>query len=224
MKQVAVLGLGDFGLSLAKHLKTHGVSVLAVDVKRMRADLIREEIDHIVIADITQASALGKLRLAAMDFVVVAASSPLPTSILCILRLKELGVKHIVAKAENSDHATVLRALGVEDIIIPEDDSARRLANRLSWSSVMEMFEFTSGTGIMEIAVPDSVAGKTLRNSGLRDSFHVQLLGIRKKADGALEPIPDPEEVIFSDYTLVVFGEEEHLAKLRHEAEQRTGK
>jgi len=222
MKQVAVLGLGDFGLSLAQHLKENGVSVLAVDVKRTRADLLREEIDHVVIADITQAAALTKLRLQAMDFVVVAASSPLPTSILCILRLKEMGVKHIVAKAENKDHATVLKAMGVEDIIIPEHDSARRLGNRLSYSSVMEMFEFSAGAGIMEIAVPESIAGKTLRNSGLRDKYRVQLLGIRKKPNAPLEPVPDPEEVIFSDYTMIVFGEEEHLAELRHEAEKRT--
>ena len=40
MKQVAVLGLGDFGLSLTEHLTSHGVSVLAVDMRRSRADLI----------------------------------------------------------------------------------------------------------------------------------------------------------------------------------------
>ena len=36
MKQVAVLGLGDFGLALAQHLRSNGVSVLAVDQRRAR--------------------------------------------------------------------------------------------------------------------------------------------------------------------------------------------
>jgi len=223
MKQVAVLGLGDFGLALAEQLKNNGVSVLAVDVSRSRADLLRDEVDHIVMADITQASALAKLRLPAMDVVVVATSSPLPASVLCVLRLKELGVKKIIAKAENKDHAKVLKAMGVDEILIPEQDSATRLANKLSWSSVLEMFEFSSGCSIMEIAVPTAVAGKTLRRSGLRDHYHVQVLGTRRQPGAPLESIHGPDHVIAAGHTLVVFGEEEHLAKLRQEAERRKG-
>jgi len=221
MKQVAVLGLGDFGLALALQLKENGVSVLAADMSRARVDLVRDELDYIVIADITQASALNKLRLPAMDVVVVATSSPLPSSILCVLRLKDLGVKSIYAKAENKDHAIVLKALGVNEILIPEQDTATRLANKLSWTSVLEMFEFSEGCGIMEIAVPAAVAGKAIRDSGLREHSHVQVLGIRQWPGAPLEPIPNPDHVLGSRNTLVVFGEESHLARLRQEAERK---
>ncbi len=221
MKQVAVLGLGDFGLALTQRLTRNGVSVLAVDMSRARADLLRDEVEHIVIADITQAMALNRLRLPSMDVVVVATSSPLAASVLCVLRLKEIGVKQIVAKAENEDHATVLKALGVDSILIPEEDTALRLANKLSWSNVMEMFRFSEGCGIMEIAAPKMVVGKALRESGLRDKYHVQVLGIRKWPEAPLDAIPSPDYIISARNTLVLFGEEANLAMLRKEAEKK---
>lgn len=223
MKQVAVLGLGDFGLALAQQLMKNGVSVLAVDKNRARTDLLRDDLEHVVIADMTHATALAKLRLHAMDVVVVATSSPLPASVLCVLRLKEIGVKRIVAKAENQDHAKVLMAMGVKEILIPEDDSAVRLANKLSWTSVVEMFEFSSGCSVMEIAVPEGVLGKSLRDSGLRDHYKVQVLGVRQWPEAPLLPIPSPDYVFSPRNTLVVFGAEENLARLRQKAEERKG-
>jgi len=221
MKQVAVLGLGDFGLFLAEQLNNNGVSVLAVDMSRARVDLLRDKIDHIVMADITQASALGKLRLPAMDVVVVATSSPLPSSVLCVLRLKELGVERIIAKAENQDHAKVLQAMGVDEILIPEQDTATRLANKLSWTHVLEMLEFSAGCSIMEVAAPPGIVGKSIRHSGLRETYQVQVLGVREWPGAILEPIPSPDYVIKERNTLVVFGGDTSLASLRKEAERR---
>ena len=218
MKQVAVLGLGDFGMFLTQQLYRNGVTVLAVDMSRSRADLLRDKIEHIVVADITQPSALSRLRLPDMDVVVVATSSPLPTSILCVLRLKELGVKRIIAKAENQDHATVLKAMGVDEILIPEEDTATRLANKISWSNVIEMLQVAAGCSVMEIAAPTMLVGKTLRESGLRNNYHVQVLGIRQWPEGPLDPIPNPDYVITERNTLVLFGEEKGLAKLREAA------
>ena len=221
MKEVAVLGLGDFGIALVQQLKRNNVTVLAVDLDRNRVEQIRDQIDHIVIADITQASALDRLSLPAMDAVVVATSSPMAASILSVLRLKDLGVGRIIAKAENKDHAKVLRAMGVSEIVIPEEDSAARIGNALSWTNVVEMVELSSGCSIMEVSPPESVVGKSLRYSGLRDKYHVEVLGIREKQGGSLDPIPNPDTVITTECTLVVFGAEENLAKLRREAERR---
>ena len=221
MKQFAVLGLGDFGMALVQQLKRNKVAVLAVDVDRDRAEQIRDHVDHVVIADITQASALEKLSLPTMDAVVVATSSPMTVSILSVLRLKEIGIQRIIAKAENNDHAKVLRALGVNEIVIPEEDSAARVGSALSWSSVVAMIELSSGCAIMEVSPPEAVVGKELRNSGLRDKYQVEVLGIREEPGGKLTPIPSPDTVITSDCTLVIFGMEERLAAFRQEAERR---
>ena len=221
MKQVAVLGLGDFGVSLAQQLKKNNVAVLAVDVSRDRVDLLRDEIDHVVVADISQALALQKLGLTSMDAVVVATSSPMPVSILAVLRLRELGVDRIIAKAENRDHAKVLLAMGVNEIVIPEEDSAVRIANKISWTNVVEMVELSSGYSIMEVSPPEATVGTSLRNSGLRHTYHVEVLGIREQAGALLKAIPSPDSRISAECTLVVFGENSDLAKLRRVAEQR---
>ena len=58
MKQVAVLGLGDFGTALALELQANKVGVLAVDISRTNAEALKDQVEHVVIADITQAAAL----------------------------------------------------------------------------------------------------------------------------------------------------------------------
>jgi trk system potassium uptake protein TrkA len=217
MKQVAVLGLGDFGAALARQLKRNRVSVFAVDISRNRVEAFRDELEHLVIADFTQASALEKLNLTGMDAVVVATSSPMSSSILSVLRLKELGVERIIAKAENEDHAKVLQALGVSEIVNPDEDSAARIANKISWANVVEMIELFRGYSIMEVSPPPAVIGKSLRHSGLRYVYHVEVLGIREKPGGPLHAIPSPDDVITPDCMLVVFGADEHLTELRKE-------
>jgi trk system potassium uptake protein TrkA len=221
MKQVAVLGLGDFGVSLVRQLKQNKVSVFAVDINRSRVEGFRDELEHLMIADITQGSALEKLRLDTMDAVVVATSSPLPSSVLAVLKLKEMGVKRIIAKAENEDHAKILNALGVTEVVNPDEDSASRLANKISWANVVEMIELSSGFSIMEVSPPVNVIGKTLRHSGLRDVYHVEVLALREQPRTPMKGIPSPDEVISAECTMVVFGEDGNLARLRQEAERR---
>ena len=221
MKQVAVLGLGDFGAALVRQLIKNKVSVLAVDISRTRIEALKDEVDHVIIADITHMAALEKMGLLAMDAVIIATSSPMPTSVLTVLRLKELGVERIIAKAENEDHAKVLAALGVTEVVNPEEDSAVRVANKISWTNVVEMVELSSGYSIMEVSPPEEVVGKSLRNSGLRDRYHVEVLAVREMPGERLEAIPSPDRVINAESTLVVFGHDTQLATLRREAEKR---
>jgi len=218
MKEVAVLGLGDFGMALVRALQANKVRVLAVDLDESRVESVRNEIKHVVVADMTQATALQQLGLRDMDAVVVATSEPLATSVLAVLRLKDLGVQRIIAKAENEDHAKVLRALGVSDVVIPENDSAVRLANKISWTNVVEMVALSPGYAIMELSPPAAVVGKTLRTSRLREDFRVEVLAIREGAGAPLEAIPTADRVITRGCTVVVFGADEDLARLRKES------
>lgn len=215
MKQVAVLGLGDFGSALVRELKANKVSVLAVDKSRPRAEALKDLIEHVVIADITQTATLERLGLMEMDAVVVATSETMPISILTVLRLKDIGVERIIAKAENEDHAKVLQALGVSEIMMPANDSAVRLANKISWSNVVEMVELSSGCSIMELAPPKEIEGKLLHETGLREKYHVVVLAVRNRSGGPLEAIPSPDRIIGAGCTLVVFGEDRHLTRLR---------
>jgi len=220
MKQVAVLGLGDFGSALVRELKSNNVAVLAVDKNRQHAEAVKDVIEHVVIADITQTATLERLGLAGMDVVVVATSETMPVSILTVLRLKDLGVGRIIAKAENEDHAKVLKALGVDEFIVPANDSAVRLANKISWTGVVEMVELSPGCSVMELAPPRSIVGKMLRESGLRDTYQVIVLGVRNRPGGHLEVIPSPDRVISAGCTLVVFGEDRNLVRLREALEK----
>jgi trk system potassium uptake protein TrkA len=215
MSQVAVLGLGDFGLAIAMRLVENHVSVLAVDKDREMVERHKERFHRALIADFTNPAALRELGVGGMDAVVLATSEPMETSVLAVLRLKEFKVKRLLAKANNVDHATVLRSLGVDDIILPEHDTALRVANTISWPHIFGMMQFLPGYSIMEIEPPAHLLRKKILETRLREDYGVSVIGIRELVPPRIEVNPDPQRVITDSCSLLLLGSDEALGKLR---------
>ena len=120
-KSIAVLGLGKFGRSLVRTLSSLGADVLAVDreetiVKEM-ADLCSEA----VCADLASEESLIALGLKDMDVVVVAVGRNLEASIFAVSVAKEQGVPLVVAKSDSPRMSAILRKIGADKVIIPEE-------------------------------------------------------------------------------------------------------
>ena len=98
-KSFAVLGLGRFGSNIARTLEEYGAQVLAVDSREEKVEEIADEVTHAVQADVTELSALRSMGIADFDGVIVAIGENMETSIITIMHLKDLGAKHIIAKA-----------------------------------------------------------------------------------------------------------------------------
>jgi trk system potassium uptake protein TrkA len=213
--QVAVLGLGDFGLAVATQLVQNRVSVLVVDQDRERVELHRDKFDHAMIANFTNPTALREIGVKDMDAVVLTTSEPMETSILAVLRLKELGVKKLLAKAENDDHARVLQALGVNDIILPEHDAALRIANSLSWPNVAGLMQILPGYSIMEFDTPPFLVNKRVREARLREDFGIAIIAVCERTPSRVEVNPDPDRVLTRTCSLLLLGSDAALERLR---------
>jgi trk system potassium uptake protein TrkA len=216
--QVAVLGLGDFGLAVATRLVQNRVSVVVVDQDRERVELHREKFDRALIANFTNPTALREIGVQDMDAVVLTASEPMETSILAVLRLKELKVKQIMAKAENGDHARVLQALGVIDIILPEYDSALRIANALSWPNVAGLMQILPGYSVMEFEPPDFLLGKRVRETRLREDYGIAIVALCERDPFNVEVNPSPDRVLTKGISLLLLGSDKALERLRGKA------
>ncbi len=215
MQQVAVLGLGDFGLSLARQLAKNSVSVLVVDKSREKIELHQNEFHRAVIANFTHPNTLIELGLAVMDSVVLASSKPLETSVLGVLRLKEIKPKRLLVKAEDEVHAKVLEALGVSEIILPNVDIAMRVANTLSWPHVFGMLPILPGYSIMEIAPPEFMLHKKLIDTRIREEHGLSVIAIREFIPPRIEVNPDPERAITDSCALILLGRDEDLKRIQ---------
>lgn len=120
MKHFAVIGLGNFGFHAAKALYEEGNEVLAMDTDRAKVQAIDQHSTEAVVLDATDKDALKSLGLEQMDAVIVSTGTKISNSILICLYLQEAGVKKILAKALDDDHAKILKRMGATEIIHPE--------------------------------------------------------------------------------------------------------
>ena len=132
MKRFAVIGAGSFGYHVAKDLYANKNEVIAIDRAKEKVQAIEPHCTSAIVADVTDFEALKGLGLEEMDAVIVSTGADIKPSILICFHLSRLGIKRIIAKAEDDDHGEILKQLGAADIIRPGMDMAHRLALRIA--------------------------------------------------------------------------------------------
>ncbi len=178
-KQFVVIGLGNSGFFLARHLTALGHDVLAIDKNPSKIQDITSLVAQAVVADSTRKQQLVNLPLAKVDSVVCCIGDDLEASLLTILNLKELGVKHIIAKSSSPAHTSILEKLGVSDIFHPERDMAISLAERMNRPNMLDYLPFMDGFSIIELVCPEKFVGKTLKDLSLTNKLGIQVIAIR---------------------------------------------
>ncbi len=215
MKQFAVIGLGRFGASVAKTLTTMGYEVLAIDDDQNRVQEIVKEVTHAIQADAKDEQALKALGIRNFDVVIVAIGQDIQASILVTVLLKELGVKCVVAKAQTELHGKVLYKVGADKVVFPERDMGARVAHSLVSSNVLDHIELSPDHSILEVVAPETLVGKTLKESALRAKFGVTVLAIKRGTEIIVSPSPDAP--IQENDILVAIGENDKLRSIERE-------
>ncbi len=214
MRQFAVIGLGSFGLQVARRLAANGGEVLVVDVDRNLVDEAKDFVQRAVIADATDDRALAELGLDSMDAVLVCLGS-IQSSVLAVLHLRELKVKRIMAMAVSTDHVKILNSLGADRVIYPEQDAAERLANSLSWGNVLDHVPLAPGYSMLEAAAPDEITGKTLKEAGLGARYGIQVIAVKELVPDRFNLAPRAEFIIKESDILILLGRDEDLERFK---------
>lgn len=177
MKQYTVIGLGRFGSSVARTLAQIGHEVVVVDLKEELVDALSDITTTGLIGDATNKDILKAAGVKEVDAVIVCMTE-FEASIMTVIGCKEVGAKHIVAKAKNDTHKEILQKVGADHIVVPERDSGMRLAHNLSSRNVLDIVRLSNDYEIIEILAPEKWVGKTLSQIDLRNKYGVNVLGI----------------------------------------------
>lgn len=214
MRQVVVIGLGQFGMQLARSLVKMNCEVVAIDLNESRVNQVRDDVQRAIIGDARDYEMLSSIVSASVDEAVVGlGESSIEPSILCTLHLKRIGVKVIMSTARNDDHANILRAVGANEIIFPERETAERTARRIANPDLRDMFSLADDYRIMEILAPKALHGKTLAAAQLRRDFDLLVLAIRPANEERFNFLPGADTVIHPNEALMVLGRELDLAR-----------
>lgn len=211
MKRFVVIGLGNFGATVARALHGTGNEVIAIDTDGNAVDEISPHVTHAAVADGRDMRILDKIGARDADVGVVSTGDDITASILGTLALKDLGVGEIFVKVISHDHARVLEKIGVTETIFPERESGIRLATRVSSIGILNYVKLGAGFGMQEMAVPENWIGQTLRQLQLPVRHRIGVIAVHDILSDEMIPIPDPDAVLKESDTLLVAGKEKDL-------------
>ncbi len=207
---VLVIGLGRFGAATAGQLDRLDREVLAVDEDMELVQKWSERITHAVQADVTKIEALEQIGARDFSTAVVAVGSSIEASVLITANLVDLGVKQIWAKAISKSHGKILERIGANHVIYPEAEAGERVAHLLS-GQLLDFVEIDPDFAIIKLLPPRILAGKTLTNSGVRGTFKVTVVGVKKP--GSSFTFATAETHIDADDEILVSGHPHDLEK-----------
>ena len=215
MRNFLVIGLGEFGKSVAKTLFKNKSTVLAIDSS---PDLIQQAlnegfIDEAGILDATDELALKNVVKDDFDTAFVSVGDNIQASILITLHLKELGLKNIICKAVNHTQGRVLEKIGATQVVFPEESMGEKIAFSVLRPTIVEYFKFSEDYFIYEVKIPNSYVDKSLSELNLRHKYEINILAI-KHSDGKMNITPDPKMKLGKDDLLVVLARESTIGKI----------
>ena len=211
-EQVLVIGLGQFGMSLARTLNEKGFQVIAVDVDQKLVNEAANFATDAICLNANDELSLSKLSPKDRDLVICSIGSKEP-SILAVALLKQMGCENIIARASEPIHARILKAIGAKQVINPEQEYGKRLANRILFKNI-----FTDNTSdeldLVEVLVQPFMIDKSLVELKLPDRYKVIVAGVIK--DNILTR-PNPQEKLQADYRLLLTGNSNDIEKMIEE-------
>ena len=213
MKSYVVIGLGLFGQALARQLCMLGAEVLAVDVRSDLVQQVANDVTHAVVGDAQDKEVLRALGVRDLDCAIVSIGDDLAASVLVTMNLKELGVPKVICKAHDDTHRRVLEKLGADQVMIPEQEQASRLARSLSSPNVLDYIELSDEYGIIETPVPASWNGQSLKDLNVRAKLGINILAIRR--GGAFHVSPGADFAFAEGDVMVVLGDSKALKKVQ---------
>jgi trk system potassium uptake protein len=171
-----IIGLGNFGTALGEKLTQMGHEVIGVDNRMGKVEALKERLTHTICLNCTDNQAVDSLPLRDTDAIIVAIGEDEGANLMTTALMKQLKVKRLISRAISPLHETILAAMGVDEIVHPEEETAIRWAKKLTINGVIDSFELTGHYNIVEAKIPKRYIGKTLEEVGLLRNYGVLVL------------------------------------------------
>ncbi len=178
-----VIGLGNFGVSLAKQLAQNGHEVIGVDNSDLKVEEFKDAMTTTICLNSVEETALRSLPLNEVEAVVVAIGEDLAASVQTIALLKKIGVQRIIGRALSPLHETIIEAIGIAGILNPEREAARNMVGRLESVLVADQFAISDDYSLMEIRVSGILVKQTIEQVGFEQNFNLKLLSVKRELE-----------------------------------------
>jgi trk/ktr system potassium uptake protein len=114
-----------------------------------------------------------------VSHVLISVGDSIAASSMIAMYAKEMGIKEVWVKAVNHDHERLLKKLPVDEVIIPEQMVAVRLASKVAIPGFLQYARFDPNVSFQKLIV-NRWAGKTLRDLDLSRHRNVHVISVKK--------------------------------------------
>lgn len=212
-KSFAVIGLGQFGMTLARELANADYDVLAIDDKDENIQEIAETVTYAVRADVREPGILKSLGVQNVDVAVIAIAENMEACVLATMQAKDLGVPLVLAKAMNSLQGRILEKIGADQVIYPERSMGMRVARNLMSEGFEDIFELSAEFSMAEFRLPVEWTGKSLAELRLREKYHINVVAV--KHGDTVNVNLNPSKKLETGCVLVAVGKNEDLDQFK---------
>ena len=213
-KRFAVIGLGRFGQKLATALEERGGEVIAIDNDPDRVDEVKDRVSVAVQLDCTDKSALMAQGVNQVDVAIVCVGENFENNILSTMLLKEMGVKQVYSRAAMGVQSQILQAIGVDQVIHPEEEIAEKLAKILTFKPLIDYLHISPLVNVAQMEAPKPFWNKTISDIQVRKNYGVNVVLVRRGENPDNEEIPDPDTQIKEGDVLLVVGPATNIERL----------
>ena len=221
-----VIGLGSLGREIANNQTKIGNEIIGVDINMHRVENIKNNIAGAICLDSTDEDSLKLLPIKEVDAIFVTYGKNFGISVQTVALLKSFGAGRMIVRSISPIHETVIRSIGVAEIMTPEKDfSSMYVAQTILGDRCLQWDRITDTHHLFKIKTPGVLVNQSIETIDVEENFNVRLvaierltevknmLGMVQKQYMVIQRLTN-DLVIEQEDILVIFGKIEGLKKL----------
>ena len=127
----------------------------------------------------------------------------------------------LIARADQPESEEKLEMVGADRVVSPPKIAGKRMANLMVRPGACEFLDVVTGGNLPEYQLSEMsvdgdsrLAGKTVKETRLKDEMGVTILALRKKGATGFDANPSSDDLVEEGDILILIGTPEQMAKL----------
>lgn len=209
VKKYLIIGYGKFGKGFSERLLKEGVKenkIFIVDRDDNVLKSAANQFTNVINASITDFDSINAFNIDEISTIVIAMSN-LEESLMIASNCIKYSDKRYYAKAKNEVHSKLLKTLGVDEVVVPEQEVGNRLAYKSLFRNDVEINSINPNLNIIQIKLlNEEIIGKSIKDANLRQKYNCNIFSLNRENKFIF---PDPETILERNDTIVVVCKKE---------------
>lgn len=215
-----ICGFGRIGHLICREFQSRPMPFVVIENDPRHIERIEREGHNFVQGDATNDETLQAAGIEHAKGLITAVTSD-TDNVYITLSARGLNPQlFILARASEVGSEKKLMRAGASKVISPYTIGANRMAQAILRPSVVDFLELATTSEHLELQIEEiaiseksSLAGKTLIESGIRQSMGIIIVGI-KQLDGHMIFNPPPSQIISAGFVLITLGQRPAINQL----------